>query len=147
MSASHAGEGVPALRRTAAFDFIEGLNRTKEALREQGFEIATTLDARGALGGACTILGVCDGDLLRAAAAAGPDALVLLPCSVAVRETPEGIAVEAVDPTATLGGVGNDALAELAAAARDRLTKAFARLPAGRRIEPPKVQRPERNRA
>ena len=29
---------------------VEGLNRTKEALREQGFEIATTLDASVALG-------------------------------------------------------------------------------------------------
>ena len=145
MSASHVEEGASALRRTAAFDFIEGLNRTKEALREQGFEIVTTLDASGALGGACTILGVCDGDLLRGASEAGPDALVLLPCSVSVRETPDGIAVAAVDPTATL--VGDEALTELAAAARDRLAKAFERLPAGRRIEPPKVQRPERNRA
>jgi len=147
MSASHVEEGAHALRRTAAFDFIEGLNRTKEALREQGFEIATTLDAGGALGEACTILGVCDGNLLRGAAEAGPEALVLLPCSVSVRETPEGIAVEAVDPTATLGGVGNEALAELAEAARERLAKALDRLPPGRRVEPPRVQRPERNRA
>ena len=72
---------------------------------------------------------------------------MLLPCGVSVRETPEGVAVEAVDPTTTLGAVGNEPLAELAAGARDRLAKALERLPAGRRVEPPKVQRPERNRA
>lgn len=127
MSASHVQERPFALRRTAAFEFIEGLNRTKEALREQGFEIATTLDASGALGG------VCDDDLLRRAIEADPDAGVLLPCSVAVREIEQGIAVEAVDPTATLGSVGNEALAAIAAEVRDRLARALTRIPVGGR--------------
>ena len=133
MSASSVEERPFALRRTANFDFIEGLNRTKEALREQGFDIATTLDASGALGSACTILGVCDGDLLRRALEADPDAGALLPCSVAVHAQGDGIVVEAVDPTVTLGGVGNEALAAIAAEVRERLAKALDRLPAGRR--------------
>lgn len=133
MSASPVEERPFALRRTAAFDFIEGLNRTKEALREQGFDVATTLDASGALGGAFTILGVCDADLLRRAIAADPDAAALLPCSVAVHRDDDGIVVEAVDPTATLGGVGNDALGALAAEVRERLVTALGRIPAGGR--------------
>ena len=133
MSASHVEERPFALRRTARFDFIDGLNRTKEALREQGFDIATTLDASGALGGACTILGVCDSDLLRRAIDADPDALVFLPCSVAVHEDEHGIVVEAVDPTATLGGSGNEELAAIAAEVRTRLAAALGRIPAGAR--------------
>ena len=133
MSASDVEERPFALRRTAAFDFIEGLNRTKEALREQGFDVATTLDASGALGGACTILGVCDADLLRRADEADPDAAALLPCSVAVHGDDDGIVVEAVDPTATLGGVGNEALGALAAEVRARLAAALGRIPAGGR--------------
>ena len=133
MSASPVEELPFALRRTAAFDFIEGLNRTKEALREQGFDVATTLDASGALGGAFTILGVCDADLLRRAVEADPDAAALLPCSVAVHSDDDGIVVEAVDPTATLGGVGNDALGALAAEVRERLVTALGRIPAGGR--------------
>ncbi len=133
MSASDVEERPFALRRTAAFDFIEGLNRTKEALREQGFDIATTLDASGALGGAYTILGVSDADLLRRAVEADPDAAALLPCSVAVHGDDDGIVVEAVDPTATLGGVGNEALGALAAEVRARLAAALGRIPAGGR--------------
>lgn len=133
MSASQVEERPFALRRTAAFDFIEGLNRTKEALREQGFDVATTLDASGALGGTFTILGVCDADLLRRAIAADPDAAALLPCSVAVHGNEDGIVVEAVDPTATLGGVGNEALDALAAETRERLAAALGRIPAGGR--------------
>ncbi len=133
MSASDVEERPFALRRTAAFDFIEGLNRTKEALREQGFDIATTLDASGALGGACTILGVSDADLLRRAVEADPDAAALLPCSVAVHGDDDGIVVEAVDPTATLGGVGNEALGALASEVRARLAAALGRIPAGGR--------------
>ena len=133
MSASHVEERPFALRRTARFDFVDGLNRTKEALREQGFDIATTLDASGALGGACTILGVCDGDLLRRALEADPDAFVFLPCSVSVHASEDGIVVEAVDPTATLGGSGNEALAAIAAEVRARLAAALGRIPAGAR--------------
>ncbi len=133
MSASPVEEHPFALRRVAAFDFIEGLNRTKEALREQGFDVATTLDASGALGGAFTILGVCDADLLRRAVEADPDAAALLPCSVAVHGNDDGIVVEAVDPTATLGGVGNEALGALAAEVRERLVTALGRIPAGSR--------------
>lgn len=133
MSAPQVEERPFALRRTAAFDFIEGLNRTKEALREQGFDVATTLDASGALGGAFTILGVCDADLLRRAIEADPDAAALLPCSVAVHGNDDGIVVEAVDPRATLGGVGNAALEALAAETRERLAAALGRIPAGGR--------------
>ena len=131
--APHVEEGPFALRRAAAFGFIEGLNRVKEALREQGFDVAATIDASAALGSASAILGVCDDALLRRAIDAHPDAGALLPCSVAVRETPDGIAVEAVDPMATLGSVGNEALAALAAETRERLLQALNRLPAGRR--------------
>ena len=133
MSTSHVEERAFALRRTAAFDFIEGLNRTKEALREQGFDVATTLDASGALGGAFTILGVCDADLLRRALAADPDAGALLPCSVSVHGDGDGIVVEAIDPTVTLGAAGNDALSALAAEVRARLAAALGRIPEGRR--------------
>ena len=133
MPASHVEERPFALRRTAAYEFIEGLNRTKEALHEQGFDIATTFDTGGALGGACTILGVCDADLLRRAIKADAEAGVFLPCSVAVHESEEGIVVEAVDPRATLGGAGNEALVAIAAEVRERLVKALNRLPPGSR--------------
>ncbi len=127
--------GPFALRRTAAYDFIEGLNRTKEALREQGFDIATVFDARESAGGACSILGASDPDVLRRALDAHAEAGVFFPCSVAVREHSEGqeIVVTAVDPTVTLGASGNEALAAIASELRDRLATALARLPRGRR--------------
>ena len=133
MPASHVEERPFALRRTAAYEFIEGLNRTKEALREQGFDIVTTYDTRAERSAApAPSSGSVSEDLLRRAIEADPEAGVFLPCSVAVRESGEGIVVEAVDPRATLGR-GSEALAAIAIEVRERLVKALDRLPPGGR--------------
>tara|TARA_Y100000588_G_scaffold213168_1_gene227187 strand:- start:4034 stop:4435 length:402 start_codon:yes stop_codon:yes gene_type:complete len=133
MAAKQIEEGPFSLRRTATFDFIEGLNRTKEALREQGFDITTSLDVSGPVENACAILGIWDADLLRRALSIDPAATTLFPFSVSVHDDDDGIVIRAVDPTATLGNLNNHGIADIAAEVRQRLMSALSRLPAGPR--------------
>lgn len=51
---------------------------------------------------------------------------LLLPCNVVVYEADGGSVVEALDPEVSLGLVRNDAVAPLAAEAKERLTRVLA---------------------
>ncbi len=118
--------------------FAEVLEETRAALQEQGFGILTEIDLadtlRTKIGAEIppqVILGACRPPLAHAATQAEASIGVLLPCNVVVRAG-EGdtTVVEAMDPDAMVEVTGNAALAEVAADAKDRISKALAALTA-----------------
>ncbi|MBO1753815.1 DUF302 domain-containing protein [Allobranchiibius sp. CTAmp26] len=116
--------------------FGDAVQATREALADQGFGVLTEIDLAGTLKtkiGADiepqVILGACRPPLAYAAVQAEPSIGLLLPCNVVVRSIDERrTAVEAMDPDVMVTLTGNARLADVAADARGRLTRALASL-------------------
>ena len=125
-----------SLRRHVPYDMIEAQTRVREALREQGFDILTTIDISATLQAKLgetmepfVILGACNPPLAHRALEANREIGLLLPCNVVVRETADGVVVEAMDPEAMLNIIDEPELKAIAAEARAGLAKALSRLP------------------
>jgi uncharacterized protein (DUF302 family) len=115
--------------------FDEVLDRVKLALKDKGFGVLTEIDVQATLKeklgktiGRYLILGACNPTLASRALEVEPQIGVLLPCNVVVRETQEGVAVEAMDPgiIATLTGRGD--IRPISDEARQLLGDALAQL-------------------
>ena len=125
-----------AISATVDRPFPEVLESTRSALADQGFGILTEIDLAATLKEKLdadlppqVILGACRPPLALAALGAEPSIGVLLPCNVVVRSVGDtSTVVEAMDPDAMVSVTGNEALAEVAADARTRLTSALAAL-------------------
>jgi uncharacterized protein (DUF302 family) len=126
---------------TVALDWEEAVQRTREALAEQGFGILTEINVRATfeakLGseaadavGDYVILGACNPALASRALAAEPDLGALLPCNVVVRRGQDAsrTTVQAIDPQTMVGLTGNTALQDIADDADTRLRAALAAL-------------------
>ena len=121
------------LSTTVHRPFAEVLEATRDALKEQGFGILTEIDLAdtlmtkiGAEIPPQVILGACRPPLAHAATQAEPSIGVFLPCNVVVREGDDGTTVvEAMDPGAMVQVTGNEALADVAADARSRISTAL----------------------
>ncbi|HET7477040.1 MAG TPA: DUF302 domain-containing protein [Dermatophilaceae bacterium] len=122
-----------ALSTTVNRAFDEALEATRAALADQGFGVLTEIDLKATLKAKLdadidpqVILGACRPPLAHAALAAEPTIGLLLPCNVVVRAVDQSrTAVEAMDPDVMVQVTGNDALTEIAADARQRLTAAL----------------------
>ena len=107
----------------------------RAALADQGFGILTEIDLRATLKAkldvdvpAHVILGACRPQLAHQALGIDPAIATVLPCNVAVRALDDATTVvEAFDPEA-MTRLAGDALAEVAADARTRLTAALRAL-------------------
>jgi len=115
--------------------YAEAVERTKAALKEQGFGILTEVDIkqtmkekRGIDFRPYVILGACNPPLAEQALATELDLGLLLPCNVVVYETEGGSMVQAMDPEPVLGLVGNPDLAPIAREVKARLQAALAGL-------------------
>ena len=116
--------------------FDETLEAVRAALADQGFGILSEIDLaatlRAKIGAEIppqVILGACRPPLAHAAVQAEASIGVLLPCNVVVRAGDGGrTIVDAMDPDAMVSLTGNQALAEVAADARARITAALATL-------------------
>ena len=75
------------------------------------------------------ILGACNPPLAEQALKVELDIGLVLPCNVVVYEEEGGAVVQALDPEAALGIVGNSALRPVAEEARARLQQALGSLP------------------
>lgn len=115
--------------------YEEAVERTKAALRAEGFGVLTEIDVRRTLGeklGAefepYLILGACNPPLAQRALEAEHDVGLLLPCNVIVHQHGDRAVVAAADPEAMLGVVGNPAVGAVAREAKARLARALAAL-------------------
>jgi uncharacterized protein (DUF302 family) len=121
------------LSTTVHRPFAEVLEATRDALKEQGFGILTEIDLAdtlmtkiGAEIPPQVILGACRPPLAHAATQAEPSIGVFLPCNVVVRKGDDDTTVvEAMDPDAMVQVTGNEALADVAADARSRISTAL----------------------
>src|SRR5215469_10185539 len=114
--------------------YDQTIERTRAALKEQGFGVLTEIDVKATLKAKLdadfrpyVILGACNPPLAHRALSAELGLGLLLPCNVIVYDNLDGSStVEAMDPQAALGLVGdNPAVAEVASEARDRLRHAL----------------------
>jgi uncharacterized protein (DUF302 family) len=128
---------------TVALDWEEAVQRTREALAEQGFGILTEINVRATfeakLGseaadavGDYVILGACNPALASRALAAEPGLGALLPCNVVVRRGQDAsrTTVQAIDPQTMVALTGNTSLQDIADDADTRLRAALAALAA-----------------
>ncbi len=112
--------------------FDKVVDKTTQALKEEGFGILTEIDIKTTLKNKLDvdfpnykILGACNPAFAHKALLAENKIGTMLPCNVIVRETENGsIEVAAVDPIASMMGVKNEDLGEIADEVRNKLKKA-----------------------
>jgi uncharacterized protein (DUF302 family) len=114
--------------------YEEALTATRNALKVEGFGVLTEIDVREALKQKLgvdfrryDIIGACNPPLAYRALGEELDIGLLLPCNVVVYEVSTGgCVVAALDPVQMMGFTSNEALAPVAAEARQRLERALA---------------------
>lgn len=116
--------------------FDDVIEKVTAALKEEGFGVLTDIDFAGTIKNklgiersAYRILGACNPPLANQAVNADPDAGVLLPCNVVVRDNDNGsCAVVVMDPMAVISLSDNAEVAKVASEANDRLQRVKASL-------------------
>jgi uncharacterized protein (DUF302 family) len=116
--------------------FDQAVERTREALKTEGFGVLTTIDVRQTMREKLdvdfepyVILGACNPALAHRALTAEHELGLLLPCNVVVHEHDGATAVSIVDPVQMLGFVGdNPELSAIAAEAAAKLQRVVAAL-------------------
>ena len=120
------------MTRTVDLPYEQAVERVREALGKEGFGVLSEIDISATLKKKLdvdtrpyTILGACNPPLAHQAFNAEPNIGLLLPCNVVVYAGDDGkrSVVAAIDPEVSLGRVGNDALAPLAAEVKSRLSR------------------------
>ena len=123
------------VRINAAFD--DAIERTTAALKAQGFGVLTRIDVHDTLREKIgvdfrryVILGACNPPIAHRALSRRAEVGLMLPCNVTVDEVEAGkVDVRIANPHAMMDVVGEDeALAEVAGEATERLRKVAARL-------------------
>ncbi|GAA1937725.1 DUF302 domain-containing protein [Brevibacterium antiquum] len=127
---------------TANLSYADAVERTKQALSDQGFGVLSEIDVRSTfenkLGtdaadeiGDYVILGACNPGLAQRGLTAEPDLGTLLPCNVVVRRgpLPDTTVVQAIDPQTMVDISGTAAVRDVADDANTRLRAALAQLP------------------
>ncbi len=115
--------------------FDESLAKVKEAFAAEGFGTLTEIDIQATLAKKIgkemdryTIVGACNPNLAGRALDVVPQIGALLPCNVVVRETADGVCVEAMDPGLMASVTGNDEVTPIADEARQLVGNALRRL-------------------
>ena len=115
--------------KTVNTPFAETIDRVTAALKERGFGVLTTIDVKATMKAKLdvdfhpyTILGACNPGFAHKALTAEDKIGTMLPCNVIVQDVKPGeVEVAAVDPIASMQGVGNAALEPIAGEVRDLL--------------------------
>jgi len=110
--------------------FDEAIEKVTAALKDEGFGVLTEIDVRETLKKKIDvdfrpyrILGACNPPFAHQALSAEDKIGTMLPCNVIVQELPDGIEVAAVDPKASMMGIDNPALDEIAEEIQQRLRR------------------------
>lgn len=135
MTTGNAPSIVGAERRLD-LPFDQAVDRTVEALSEEGFGVLCDIDVKATLKekidvdrGPYRILGACNPPLAHEALEEAPALGVLLPCNVVVLEDDTGILVQAVDPKEMLSLLPpSETLDKIATDVAQRLDRALASL-------------------
>ncbi len=116
--------------------FGEALERTEEALKQEGFGVISRIDIQDALKSKInvdfrpyTILGACNPKLAYEALQLEDKVGTMLPCNVVVQELgPRQVEVAAIDPVASMQAIENDELSKAAREVRTRLSRVIENL-------------------
>jgi uncharacterized protein (DUF302 family) len=114
--------------------FQEIVERTRAALAKQGFGVLTEIDVKatlhkkiGAQVDDYLILGACNPQMAHQAMKIEPRVGAMLPCNVIVRSIENGaVEVSAIDPVASMMGIDNVGLKEVASGVRTMLSDVVA---------------------
>ena len=124
-----------AISAPSGLDFDAAVARTRALLAEQGFGVLTEIDVQATLReklgvdmGRYLILGACNPPLAHEALSIDPEIGLLLPCNVVVRETGEGVLVQAMNPQLLVEMTGRTSLEPTAQQAAARLVQALESL-------------------
>ncbi len=111
--------------------FDEVVDRVRAALADEGFGILTVIDVKATMKEKLdedfepyVILGACNPHLAHRGLGVEPDLGVLLPCNVVVRQAGDRVHVAAMEPNAALALADNEAIAPIAAEAREKIARA-----------------------
>jgi len=115
--------------KTLDTSFEDAIEKTTEALKEEGFGVLTEIDIKATLKKKLDvdfkkyqILGACNPPLAHKALTAEDHIGLMLPCNVIVQEHENGdVEVSAVDPVASMQAIENDELGDVAQKVRDLL--------------------------
>lgn len=115
--------------KTISSSFEDAIERTKDALRKEGFGVLTEIDIKATLKEKLDvdfqnyrILGACNPSFAYKALLAENKIGTMLPCNVIVQENADGsIEVSAVDPMESMKAVENADLAAIAGEVRRKL--------------------------
>ena len=118
--------------KTVTGNFEEVIEKVTEALKNEGFGVLTEIDFSGTMKKkldkdipAYRILGACNPGFAFKAYEAENKIGTMLPCNVIVQDAGNGqVEVSAVNPIASMAGVGNDSLGDIAGEVKSKLEKA-----------------------
>jgi len=122
--------------KTLSGTFDDVVQRTIDALKEEGFGIITEIDVRETFAKKLgiefrnyRILGACNPALAHEALSIEDKVGTMLPCNVVVQETGDGSSeVAAIDPVASMQAIDNPRLKDAAKAVRDKLKVVIEKL-------------------
>ena len=125
---------------TVPLPYDRAVERTKEALAQEGFGVLTEIDMKATLKkkldvdmAPYVILGACNPPLAHKAVMAEKDIGLLLPCNVIVyaADEPGRSVVAAMDPVEALALTGNESIRPVASEVRARLERALRAVETG----------------
>jgi uncharacterized protein (DUF302 family) len=129
------GKETPyAMGKSVPLPYEQAVERTRRALKEEGFGVLTEIDVKATLKQKLdvdfrryVILGACNPPLAHRGFTAELDIGLLLPCNVVVyEEDPARSRVAILDPVVQLSIAGRKDIEPLAAEARQKLARALA---------------------
>ena len=117
--------------KTVSGEFENVIERVTEELKKEGFGILTEIDFSGTMKKKLDkdipnyrILGACNPGFAYQAYEAEDKIGTMLPCNVIVQDAGNGqVEVSAVNPIASMQGVGNDSLGEVAGEVKEKLER------------------------
>ena len=116
-------------------EFADAVQRTREALQDEGFGIISEIDIQKALQDKIGVefrpyltLGACNPALAYEALRLEDKVGTMLPCNVIVQKIDSGIEIAAIDPVSSMQAIQNERLSATAAGVAEKLKRAILSL-------------------